>query len=326
MKANLSNPIFHNEEKARVWLEAERWPHGPVCPFCNSRDHVKILPPARSKASKAHPEGITQNGWYHCNSCRKRFTVRVGTLYERSHIPLHKWLFASHLLSSSKKGMSAHQLWRMLGFGSYRTAWFMAHRIREGMRETNPSPLGGKGKTVEIDESFVGGLEKNKHRRKRKHKGTGGVGKEAVFSLVERGGRVRSHHIPAVNAKTLRPILRAQLHGATFVMTDESGAMKRVGREFARHESVNHSIGEYVRGDAHTNTIEGYFSIMKRGINGVYHHVSQQHLKRYLAEFDFRYNERMKLGVSDSDRTAKAIRGIVGKRLTYRGTYRAAHA
>jgi len=244
----------------------------------------------------------------------------MGTLYERSHIPLHKWLLATHLMTASKKGMSAHQLWRMLGFGSYRTAWFMAHRIREGMRELFPEtsePLGGEGKTVEIDESFVGGLEKNKHRSKRKHQGTGGTGKEAVFALVERGGRVRSHHVPAVNAKTLRPILTAQLSGKTLVMTDEGAAMKLVGSEFERHESVNHSIGEYVRGDAHTNTIEGYFSIMKRGINGVYHHISAKHLKRYLAEFDFRYNERMALGINDKTRAAKAVKGIVGKRLTY---------
>jgi transposase-like protein len=253
----------------------------------------------------------------------------MGTLYERSHIPLHKWLLATHLMTASKKGMSAHQLWRMLGFGSYRTAWFMAHRIREGMRELFPestTPLGGRGKTVEMDETFVGGLEKNKHRSKRKHKGTGGVGKEAVYSLVERGGHVRSHHVPAVNANNLRPIIEAQIDGASIVYTDEGGASKKLGRLFDKHDSVNHSLGEYVRGDVHTNTIEGYFSILKRGINGVYHHVSQQHLKRYLAEFDFRYNERMALGVSDKGRSAKAVKGIVGKRLTYRQPDKTANA
>ncbi len=237
-KAAISNPVFHDEEKARIWLEAQQWPNGPVCPFCNSGEHVKAVPP---EAMKGKRTGEPTKGWYHCNPCRKKFTVRVGTLYERSHIPLSKWLHATYLLCASKKGMSALQLHRMLGVAR-KTAWFMAHRIREGMRETTPGPLGGEGKTVEIDESFVGGLEKNKHRSKRKHQGTGGTGKEAVFALVERGGCVRSHYVPAVNASTLQPILRAQLHGATFVVTDESGAMKRVGSEFARHELINHSI------------------------------------------------------------------------------------
>jgi transposase-like protein len=205
----------------------------------------------------------------------------------------------------------------------------MAHRIREGMRELFPEstpPLGGRGKTVEMDETFVGGLEKNKHGKKRKHIGTGGSGKEAVYSLVERGGHVRSHHVPAVNANNLRPIIEAQIDGASIVYTDEGGASKKLGRLFDKHDSVNHSLGEYVRGDIHTNTIEGYFSILKRGINGVYHHVSQQHLKRYLAEFDFRYNERMALGVNDRARSAKAVKGIVGKRLTYRQPDKTAHA
>lgn len=314
MKSDFSNPIFHSEAKAREWLEARIWPDGPVCPHCGVIDQATLM------QGNSHRPGL-----YQCNACREPFTVTVGTLYERSHVPLHKWLAATHLMMASKKGMSALQVGRMLGL-SKKTAWFVCHRIRESLRETNPDMLGGEGKTVEIDESFIGGLEKNKHRSKRKHKGTGGVGKEAVFALVERGGRVRSHHIPAVNAKTLRPILKAQLHGATFVMTDEGGAMKRVGSEFAKHQSVNHSIGEYVRGDAHTNTVEGYFSIMKRGINGVYHHVSQQHLKRYLAEFDYRYNERSALGVSDAERMAKSVTGIVGKRLTYRRTDEAANA
>jgi len=316
MSADFKNPIFQDEAKARQWLEAELWPDCPLCPHCGTL----------SEATKVG--GTTgRPGLYMCNACRSQFTVTVGTLMERSKIPLHKWLYATYLLMSSKKGMSSHQLHRTLGV-SLKSTWFLMHRIREAMREGGSpfAPLGGKGKTVEIDESFVGGLEKNKHRSKRKHHGTGGTGKEAVFALVERGGRVRSHHVPEVNSKTLRPILQAQVDGATFLMTDEGAAMKRVGREFERHASVNHSIGEYVRGDVHTNTIENYFSIMKRGIVGTYHHVSQQHLKRYLAEFDFRYNERMKLGVSDSERTAKAIKGIVGKRITYRRTDKAANA
>lgn len=261
---------------------------------------------------KSHRPGV-----YQCNACREPFTVTVGTLYERSKIPLNKWLAATHLLMASKKGISALQIGRLLGFGK-KTAWFVCHRIRESLRDTNPDMLGGDGKTVEVDESFVGGLEKNKHRNKRKHGGTGGSGKEAVVALVERGGRVRSHHMATVTAKTLLPILQAQIDGATLIVTDSDLKMKGVARNFDRNDSVNHSIGEYVRGDIHTNTIEGYFSIMKRGIHGTYHHISQQHLKRYLAEFDFRYNERSALGVEDSERMTKSIKGIVGKRLTYR--------
>jgi transposase-like protein len=304
--SDFSNPTFHDETKARVWLEKELWPDGPICPHCGTINEATLL------HGKSHRPGL-----YQCNACREPFTVTVGTLYERSKIPLHKWLAATHLMMASKKGISSLQIGRMLGV-SKKTAWFLCHRIRESLRETNPEMLGGDGKTVEIDESFVGGLEKNKHRNRREHKGTGGAGKEAVFALVERGGRVRSHHIPAVNAQTLRPILQAKLHAETMVMTDEGGAAKKVGSEFAHHESVNHSIGEYVRGDAHTNTVEGYFSIMKRGIYGTFHHVSQQHLKRYLAEFDFRYNERSALGIEDAERMAKSVQGIVGKRLTYR--------
>ena len=303
---NLTDPIFTDEEAARRHFEAIRWPDGPVCPHCGSVDKVYRL------NGKSHRAGLI-----HCNNCDQAFTVTVGSVMERSHVPLNKWALAYRLMCSSKKGMSAHQLHRMLGV-TYKTAWFMAHRIRESMRDIHPETLGGEGKTVEIDETFVGGLEKNKHRSKRQHVGTGGAGKEAVFSLVERGGRVSSHHVPAVTAATLRPILTAQVHEATFVMTDEGATAKSLGRGFKKHGMVNHSIGEYVRGETHTNTIEGYFSIFKRGIYGVYHHVSQEHLKRYLTEFDFRYNERAALGVTDVERTAKAIKGAEGKRLTYR--------
>jgi len=318
MTCDLTDKIFTDESAARKHFEALRWPDGPICPHCGVVDEATEL-----KGETTRP------GLYKCRACQKPFTATMGTLYERSHIPLHKWLLATHLMTASKKGMSAHQLWRMLGFGSYRTAWFMAHRIREGMRELFPEEggkLGGKGRTVEIDETYVGGLEKNKHRSKRKHIGTGGAGKQAVFSLVERKGKVRSHHVPAVSAKNLRPIVEAQIHHATHVMTDEGGAAKKIGSEFAKHSFVNHGAGEYVRGDAHTNTIEGYFSIFKRGVNGVYHHVSEQHLKRYLAEFDFRYNERMALGVNDKARAAKAIKGVAGKRLTYRNPDKTANA
>ncbi len=305
---DLTNPIFSDTDAARKHFEAIRWPNGAHCPFCGQSGTVKAL-----GGKSMGP------GWYHCKDCRKKFTAAVGTIYERSHIPMTKWLLATHLMCASKKGISAHQLHRMLGL-PYKTAWFMAHRIREGMRELSPSdPLGGDGKTVEVDETYVGGKEKNKHRSKRAHPQGGSGGKEIVFALVEREGRVRSHHIPSVTAKTLRPIMEAQINAASAVYSDDGGA--RVGRMFAGHASVNHSIGEYVRGDVHTNTIEGYFSIMKRGITGVYHHVSPQHLKRYLAEFDFRYNERSALNVSDAERTVKAIKGVVGKRVTYQQTH-----
>jgi len=303
---DLTNPIFTDLDKAREHFEAIRWPEGAYCPFCGQSETVKPL-----GGQSMGP------GWYHCKDCRKKFTAAVGTIYERSHIPMTKWLLATHLMCASKKGMSAHQLHRMIGL-PYKTAWFMAHRIREGMRELNPEgPLGGEGKTVEMDETYVGGKEKNKHKSKRDPKKIGGAGKETVFSLVERGGRVRSHHVPNITAKTLRPIMTAQIHEASNVYSDDGGA--RTGSMFAGHQSVNHSIGEYVRGDVYTNTIEGYFSIMKRGVTGVYHHVSPQHLKRYLAEFDFRYNERSALGVTDVERAEKAVAGVVGKRMTYQG-------
>lgn len=306
--SDLSNPIFHNENAAREWLEAKIWAHGRFCPHCGAVDQSTLM------QGKSHRPGL-----YQCNSCREPFTVTVGTLYERSHVPLHKWLAATHLMMASKKGISAMQVHRMLGI-SYKTAWFLCHRIRESLRETKPEkPMGGTGKFVEADEAFIGGREANKHKAKRTVRGGSG-GKEAVFSLVERQGRVRSYHLPDVTAATLKPILVAQVDHASFLMTDEARRYVEIGTTFARHETVGHGIGEYVRGEAHTNTIEGYFSILKRGITGTYHHVSQQHLKRYLAEFDYRYNERSALGVSDRERMAKSVAGIVGKRLTYRRT------
>jgi transposase-like protein len=303
---DLTNPIFTDPEAARAHFEALRWPNGPYCPFCGITGERVALLGGKSMGP----------GWYHCKDCRKKFTAAVGTIYERSHIPLIKWFLATHLMCASKKAMSAHQLGRMLGL-PYKTAWFMAHRIREGMRELSPAPMGGSGKTVEADETYVGGREKNKHARKRKADNIGGMGKEPVFSLVEHGGKVRSHHVPEVSAVTLHPILAAQLDLGSYLMTDGEGQYRILGPMFAKHEAVNHSIGEYVRGEAHTNTIESYFAILKRGIMGTYHHVSQQHLKRYLAEFEFRYNERTAPGVTDAERAAKAIKGVVGKRVTY---------
>ena len=255
-------------------------------------------------------------GLYQCRACTEQFTVTVGTIYERSHVPLHKWLGATHLMMASKKGMSALQIGRMIGV-TYKTAWFMCHRIRESLRETSPSPLGGEGAIVEADETYVGGRDKNRHAHKRIGVPGGGA-KEAVVALVERGGRVRSHHVPDVNSKNLRAILTSQIHASTHLMTDQSTIYPAIGRTFAAHSSVNHGLNEYVRGDVHTNTIESYFAILKRGIMGTFHHVSAQHLKRYVAEFDFRYNERTALGVTDAMRFDRAIPGIVGKRLTYR--------
>ncbi len=303
MTVDLTDPIFTDEEAARAHFERLRWPDGPVCPHCGSVDSATEL-----KGRSTRP------GVYKCRECRKPFTATIGTLYERSHIPLHKWLLATHLMCASKKGISAHQLYRMLGFGSYRTAWFMAHRIREGMRELHPEsdgPLGGANKVVEADETYVGGKAKNRKGKV--------PPKEAVVALVERDGRVRSSHVPEVTAKTLRPILDAQLDKRSYLMTDEGTVYPPITKDLAGHGTVNHSAEEYVRGGFwHTNSVEGYFSILKRGIIGTYHHVSPQHLKRYLGEFDFRHNEREALDVDDTKRAEKAVVGIAGKRLTYR--------
>src|SRR5712691_3772791 len=299
MTINLTDPIFTNEEAARAHFESIRWPDGPVCPHCGVLNEATEL---RGESTRA--------GLYKCRACQKPFTATIGTVYERSHIPLHKWLLATHLLCASKKGISAHQLWRMLGFGSYRTAWFMAHRIREGMNDEFPKGmLGGANKVVEMDETYVGGKEANKHKSKRRTDGARGpVGKAPVLSLVERDGSVRSFHVPNVTAQTLKPIIVAHVHKASYVMTDEATVYPAIGREFFGHGSVNHSAEEYVRAAFwHTNTAENYFSIFKRGIMGVYHHVSETHLHRYGSEFDFRYNYRMTLGYSDADRAALAV-------------------
>ncbi|MFI4975638.1 MAG: IS1595 family transposase [Caulobacterales bacterium] len=302
---DFSNPIFHDETKAREWLEARLWANGPICPKCGVVDQATLM------QGKSHRPGL-----YQCNACREPFSVTVGTLYERSHVPLHKWLATTHLMMASKKGMSALQISRMIGV-TYKTAWFLCHRIRESLRETSPSPLGGEGSIVEADETFVGGKDKNRHPQDRRGK-RGAAEKEPVVALVERGGRVRSHHVKDVTAKTLRGVLTEQIDQATHLMTDQLSAYKRVGTTFAMHSSVNHGIDEYVRGETHTNTVESYFAILKRGIVGTFHHVSPQHLKRYVGEFDYRYNTRAALGYSDADRFAASFPGIVGKRLTYR--------
>ena len=297
---DLSNPIFHDETKARKHLESILWPDGPVCPHCGEYENIRCL------NGKSHRPGLHQ-----CNSCRGHFTVTVGTVLERSKIPLAKWVLGFHLMSASKKGMSAHQLHRMLGI-TYKTAWFMAHRIREAMREKHTEPMGGAGKTVQADETYIG----RTHYRKGEVGKRGYAEKEKVFTLVE-DGKARSFHVPAVNAKTLKPILREQISRDSIIFTDEASVYSGLRREFAHHFSVNHSIKEYVRSHVTTNACENYFSIVKRGLNGVYQHVSQQHLKRYLGKFDFRYNERQ---ISDAERASKALEGIKGRRLTYRRT------
>ena len=305
MVAISENPVFQDADKAREFLESQLWPHGSICPHCG------VIGGATHLQGKAHRSGV-----YKCNDCGKQFTVTVGTLFERSHIPLNKWLLILHLMVASKKGISAHQIHRMLGL-TYKSAWFACHRLREAMREGKlPGGLGGEGKFVEADETYVGGRAANR--------AYGAIPyKEIVVSLVERGGQVRSHHVADVTAATLKPILVDAIAKDTHFRTDSSPVYTGLGEGYASHATVNHSIKEYVRGDAYTNTAEGYFSILKRGIYGVYHHVSAEHLKRYLGEFDFRYNYRIALGVTDDERMAKALSGIVGKRLTYRRTRRA---
>jgi transposase-like protein len=311
---NLTDPMFADADKARAHLEATRWPNGPICPHCGVVDEATNV---GGKAARA--------GCYQCNACREQFTVTVGTVFERSKVPLNKWLLATYLISSSKMGYSAHQLHRTLGV-TYKTAWFMAHRIREAMNPTSKTPIGGKGKAVEADETYVGGKEANKHRNKRAAKMDVFGAKEAVLTLVERDGQARSFHVANVTAKTLRPLVTQNVHRSSDLMTDGARFYRYLGREFASHEAVDHSDGEYVRRTAHSNTVENFFSILKRGINGTFIHVSEAHLARYLAEFDFRYNHRSGLGIEDTERTNELLRNVAGKRLTYRRTGEGAHA
>lgn len=305
-KLDLRAPIFHDDDAARVHLETLLWPFGPACPRCGV---------IGERITKLQGKS-TRPGVYKCKDCRKPFSVTVGTVMERSHIPLSKWVLAAQLMASSKKGMSALQLHRMLGT-NYETAWFLFHRLREAASDPSLLPIGGENKVVEADETFVGGKAKNK--------AFGPPPKKmAVFSLVERDGQVRSKHVADVTAKTLRDALVTQADRKSYLMTDEAPTYVKVGREFAGHGSVNHSADEYVRGGFwHTNTAESYFAILKRGIYGSFHSVSEAHLSRYLAEFDFRYNRR---NVTDAERAADLLRGAKGKRLLYRQPDEAAHA
>jgi transposase-like protein len=315
MKTDLTNPIYHDENAAREHLERLLWPEGPTCPHCGScEDRITKL---QGKS--------TRPGVYKCKDCRKPFTVTVGTVMERSKIPLAKWVLAAQLMASSKKGMSALQLQRMIGT-NYETAWFLFHRLREcAPTPKDAGPVGGGNKVVEVDETYIGGKEANKHASKRKHLGSGAVGKMAVVSLVEREGGVRSFHVANVNAKTLRPIIVKHASRKSALMTDESGVYPKIGKEFAVHGTVNHSAEEYVRcgGFMHTNTVESFFAILKRGVYGAFHNVSEAHLNRYLAEFDFRYSNRH---LTDSERADALLTGAKGKRLMYRQPDEAAHA
>jgi transposase-like protein len=288
---------FNDDEAARQHLEALRWPNGPECPHCGGTERNSAL------NGESHRPGL-----YFCGDCRQQFTVTVGTVFERSKVALHKWVYATHLMCASKKGISSKQLERMLGV-TYKTAWFMTHRIREAMTNGFTAPMGGSGKAVEVDETYWGNNGKQR-------KGARGYQhKMKVLSLVERDGDKRSFHIPAVNAKTLRPILKEQLSKKARLMTDEHGAYTQVGKEFAEHGVVNHSKGEYSRKDVTTNSVESSFALLKRGLIGTFHQVGEQHLQRYANEFDFRWNHRK---VTDSERTDSALKGISGKRLTYR--------
>ncbi|HUE80019.1 MAG TPA: IS1595 family transposase [Sphingomicrobium sp.] len=300
---DLTNPIFTDAEKAREHLERINWPEGPFCPHCGEVENVHRL------QGKSHRAGLIQ-----CNSCLKNFTVTVGTVFERSKVPLNKWMLATYLLSSSKKGMSAHQIHRMLGV-TYKTAWFMCHRIREAMKPGDNGPMGGPNSYVEVDETFVGGKSRNRAFREP-------AKKKIVVALVERDnmmtGQVRSFHVANVQAGTLRPLVVTNVKRDTYLLTDKASHYRRFGKEFATHGSTDHGEGQYVVDVVnHTNTVENFFSIFKRGVIGTYHHMSECHLHRYTAEFDFRYNTR---GDNDRERADKVLAGIVGKRLTYRRT------
>jgi transposase-like protein len=305
-KLDLRKPIFNNDDAAREHLESLLWPAGPACPRCGvMEDRITKL---QGKS--------TRPGVYKCKDCRKPFTVTVGTVMERSKIPLSKWVLAAQLMASSKKGMSALQLHRMLGT-NYETAWFLFHRLREAAADPKAGPLGGPKSVVEADETYIGGKAKNKAfgPPPKKH---------AVFALVERGGKARAQHVADVTSKTLRGVLVTSTYRTTFLMTDEAAVYVSIGKEFAAHGTVNHSADEYVRKVFyHTNTVESFFALLKRGVYGTFHNISEAHLNRYLAEFVFRHNTR---SLSDDERCDELLRGAQGKRLMYRQPDKAAHA
>ena len=299
MASALSAAHFHSEEAAFAYVEARVWPEGPVCPHCGGFDRIGKM------GGKS-----TRVGLHKCYQCRKPFTVRIGTIFESSHVPLNIWLQAMYLIAGSKKGISSNQLHRTLGV-TLKTAWFMSHRIREAMRSEG-GLLGGSGGIVEVDEAYIGqkdGVER----------GRGGFRhKMRVVSLIDRRtGVARSIDANSMIAGEVANIVRANVHRETRLVTDESFYYKQVGKEFVSHETVFHGNREYARGDVTTNTVEGFFSIFKRGMRGVYQFCGEKHLHRYLAEFDFRYSNRVALGYNDADRAVNLLKGISGKRLTY---------
>jgi hypothetical protein len=306
-KSVLDDRRFHNEEAAFDYVEAQLWPNGPVCPHCGAfGDKIGRLQGVRSKPSRKHPEGVVQIGLRKCYACRgPAFTVRKASIFEDSHLPLHLWLQAIHLLCASKKGMSTRQLQRMLGCGM-KTAWHLGHRIREMMTSDKSGPVGGEGKTVEADDMEMGRSHKSRPRPE------GRKGNVKVLSLVERGGPIRS---VVIDHRGIGGLFYKHFDRRSRLVTDSAPVFKY--QSLTKHEAVDHSKYEWARGDVHTNTLEGFFSILKRGIVGVYQHIDAKHFDRYLAEFDFRQNTRAKLGYSDAERAAVAVKGAAGKRLTY---------
>jgi transposase-like protein len=308
---DLTDPIFHDEQAARAYFEAQRWPTGPYCPHCGSVEVIRMM-------GAKH-----RTGAFNCRGCRKAFSATVGTVFESSKVPLHKWMLANHLMNASKKGVSAHQLHRMIHV-TYKTAWFMEHRLREAMTTPNAPPLGGEGKIVEADEAYHGKREtqvprsRNATKKFTKRGLGGGAQKRPIFALVERRGKAHAVHMPHVTGKNIRAVLVRHADRKSRLHTDESNLYPRVGTEFTKHESVNHSKKEYARGDVTTNTVEGFFSVFKRGMIGVYQHCGEQHFQRYLDEFTFRFNAGIALGMNDTDRANLALLATVGKRLTYR--------
>ena len=308
----LNAPHFRNEQAAFDYVESRLWPNGPTCPHCGNADAKRI--------HKMTGE-TTRTGLRKCNECRKPFTVRMGTIFESSHLPLHLWLQVIHLMCASKKGISANQIQRMLSC-SMKTAWFLTHRIREAMRDGGLSPLGGGGGTVEIDETVQGRIEGAPSRKNIKG-GRSGY-RNIALTLVERGGKARSFHVTGTTIAELKPVILANVAREAQIMTDQAAWYPEIGAEFARHDTVNHAKDEYVRREGDklvtTNTVEGFYSVFKRGMRGVYQHCKERHLHRYLAEFDFRYSNRVKLGGNDVSRADRALRGVKGKRLTYETT------